>query len=245
MGNTNITLNAVPNEVSLSDLLNLLKKEIFFDLNCHHLATIQSFDSVKQTVTATVNYSKTIFELNETSGVYNPIQVSYPLLVDVPIIIIGGGTVRMTFPIKKGDQCLVLFNDRNIDNWFQSGQAGPVATSRAHSFADGIALVGPNSLASTIAAYDATRALLTNGTVKLGINPSNNKLVLTNGTSLNTLLQNLCTQLQALTTALAALTVSGVTTGAGVSGVPVNAATISNVGTQIGTIATNIGSLIE
>lgn len=245
MTNPNIQQNSVPTDPSLSDLLNLLKKEIFFDLNCHHLATIQSFNSAKQTVTATINYTKTFFQLNSTSGLYNAVQQNYPLLIDVPVIVLGGGPTRLTFPIAKGDQCLLLFNDRNLDNWFQSGQVGPVANSRAHSFSDGLALIGPNSLNSLIASYDSTRALLTNGTAKVGINPNNNKLTLTNGTSLNTLLQNLCTQLQTLTTALAALTVAGVATGGGTSGIPVNAVTITNVGTQIGTIATNIGSLIE
>lgn len=242
--NSSIQQNSVPNEPSLADLLNLLKREIFFDLNCHHLATIQSFNAAKQTVTATVNYTKTFFQPN-AQDLYQAVQVSYPLLVDMPVIILGGGPARLTFPIAKGDQCLVLFNDRNIDNWFQSGQVGPVANSQAHAFSDGFALIGPNSLNTLISAYDTTRAMLTNGTVKNGINPGNNKLVLTNGTSLNTLLQNLCTQLQNLTTALAALTVTAVTSGVGTSGPPANASTITNVGTQIANIATSIGSLIE
>lgn len=242
--NTNIQQNSVPNEPTLADLMNLLKKEIFFDLNCHHIATIQSFDSAKQTVTASMNYTKTIFQLDETSGLYNPIQVSYPLLVDLPVIVIGGGTVRLTMPIKKGDQCLVLFNDRNIDNWFQSGQVGPVANSRAHSFADGFALVGPNSLNSLIAGYDGVRALLTNGTVKNGINPSNNKLVLTNGTSLNTLLQNLCTKLESLCTKIQAITVT-CAAPASPSGPPLNAADFATLSSDLASIATNIGSLIE
>lgn len=176
MTNPNIQLNLTPNEPTLSDLLNLLKKEIFFDLNCHHLATIQSFNSAQQTVTATINYTKTEFQLNENTKLYVPIQFSYPLLVDMPVIVLGGGNAHLTFPITKGDQALILFNDRSIDNWFQSGQVGPVSSSAAHAFSDGIALVGLNSLGTSITNYDAVRAVLRNGTTGIGIGTTQLKL---------------------------------------------------------------------
>lgn len=245
MTTSNITLNQLPNDPSLNDLLNLFKREIFFDLSCHHIGTIQAFNSAKQTVTASVNYTRTFFELNSSTGLYDAVQKNYTPLLDCPAIVLGGGPVNLTMPIAKGDECVLLFNDRDLDNWFSGSTLGPVATSRAHSFSDALALVGVRSLARSISGYDAVRALLTNGTVKLGVNPTNNKVLITNGTSLNTLLQNLSTQLQNLTAACAAITVSGVTGGIGNSGVPVNAAAINTVGTNISNIATQIGGLLE
>lgn len=241
--NTSIQQNSVPNEVSIADLLKLLKKEIFFDLNCHHLATIESFDSDMQTVTATVNYTKTFFEPDE-QGLYQPIQISYPLMVDVPVIVLGGGGARLTFPIAQGDQCLVLFNDRNIDNWFQSGQVGPVANSRAHSFADGFALIGPNSKASLIADYDAIRTVLRNGNAGVGVSLEKIK-IFNEITTLNTLLQSILSQLQTLATACSNITVTGVTSGGSPSGPPANASALAAVATQLGTLATDLGGLLE
>lgn len=232
-------------EPSLMDLLNLYRKQTLLDLNCHHIGTIQSFDAATQTAKVTVNYKKTFFNFDATTNVYTSKLTDYPIMADVPVVTLHGGPAYLNLPVSAGDQCLLFFNDRDIDNWYSGSTTSATKTPRLHSFADAFALVGPNNLNTVISGYDAVRAILTNGTVKNGINPSNNKLVLTNGTSLNTLLQNLCTQLQNLTTALAALTVTGVTTGPGVSGVPSNAAAITNIGTQIGTIATNIGSLIE
>jgi hypothetical protein len=176
MSNTNIALNSIPVDPTLSDLMNLFKKDIFLSLNCHHLATIQSFNAAAQTVTATINYTKTFFILDQTTGLNVPTQVNYPLLQDVPAIILGGGNANLTFPIAQGDQCVVLFNDRSIDNWFQSGQVGPVATSRYHSFADGLALVGLRSLQNPIANYDATRAVLRNGATGVGVSATQIKL---------------------------------------------------------------------
>ncbi len=174
--NTNINQNLVPNEPSLSDLLNLLKKEIFLGLNCHHLATIQSFNSAKQTVVATINYQKTIFTLNEQTKQYVATLLNYPLLVDIPVLILSGGNSGLTFPIVQGDQALILFNDRSIDNWFQSGQVGPVASPRLHSLADGIALVGLRNLNTLLSNYDTVRANLYNGTTGVGVGPSQVKV---------------------------------------------------------------------
>ncbi|CAK9250669.1 unnamed protein product [Sphagnum jensenii] len=75
-------------------------------------------------------------------------------------------------PIAQGDQCLILFNDRSIDNWFTSGQVQPLASSRLHSFSDGIALVGLNYLnngVTKLTNYDSTRAVLRNSTTGVGV----------------------------------------------------------------------------
>ncbi len=242
-----LSVNSVPNDPSLSDLLDLLKKEIFLGLNSHHIGTIQSFNSTAQTVVATINYTKTFFQFNSVTQTYVPVQVNYPTLVDCPLVILGGGAAHVTFPVANGDECLLIFNDRDMDNWFQTGQFGPVATGRLHSFSDAIALVGIKSTPNALTSYDAVRAVLTNGNAKCGINPSNNKITLSNTSygTLNTLLQNILTQLENLCTACAAITVTGVTPGAGVSGVPANAAAITAISTQLSTYATQLGGLLE
>lgn len=243
MSNTQIQQNSVPNEPSFADLMNLLKKEILFDTNCHHLATVQSFNAANQTCTATVNYTKTFFVRNKM-GLYDPVQQTYPLLVDMPVIVLGGGAGHLTFPITVGDQAIIMFNDRSIDNWLQSGQTGPVNSSRAHSFSDGIALVGLNSLNTPIDSYDTTRATLRNGSAGVGVGPTLIKIYNAT-TTLNTLLQSILTQLEQLATAAAAITVTGVSSGGMTSGPPANAATFTTISTQLTTLATQLGGLLE
>lgn len=244
MANPQQQQNLVPNEPSLNDLLNLLKKEIMLDLNCHHPATVQSFNSQAQTVVATVNYTKTFFQINTATGQYDPVQVNYPLAIDCPVIILGGGAARLTFPIAAGNECLLLFNDRDLDNWLQSGQVGPVATSRLHSFSDAIALVGLSSAGNVVADYDAERAVLRNGQTKVGVGADKVLIANSDGT-LNTLLQNILTQLESLATAAAAITVTGVQGGGGASGPPANAATFSDISSQLSSLATQLGGLLE
>lgn len=90
-------------------------------------------------------------------GTFQSIQL--PLLLDCPILWQGGGGMTMTFPIKAGDECLVIFSSRCIDAWWQqgfvAGQAGkPVDGKQAmdppdlrmHNLSDGFAIVGVRSL---------------------------------------------------------------------------------------------------
>lgn len=217
-------LNQMQAELDFKDLLDLVKKDIKLDINCHGIATVQEFDSVKLVVKATMNYSQTYYQQN-LDGSTAPIQKDYPILVDCPVIILGGGNCSLTFPIQKGDECLILFNDRDIDNWAKGARSGPVASNRLHSFSDGIALVG--FIKPSV--YDAVRTVLRNGDTYIGV--SSTKVKIANGTTtLNTLLGQLINAIKAITTLN-----SDLTTGA------VSAASQAN----LTSIATQIGGLLE
>jgi hypothetical protein len=176
----------------LADLLALVKKDTMMSLNCHAIATVQSVNTADQLLTATINYDKTYF--NDDGSSY---LVKYPILIDCPFIILGGGGATLTFPITKGDECLILFNDRDIDNWFSGATSGPVASARLHSLSDGIALIG---LQPTVANYDSTRAVLQNGTTGVGVSATKVKIY-NMTTTLNITLQLIMVQLEALATA--------------------------------------------
>jgi hypothetical protein len=236
-------LQGVPWEPTLADLLDLKKREVFLDLNCHAVGTIRTFDATKLTAQVTINYKKTNFTDDE-NGVRVPQYLDYPILIDCPVVVLQGGDGALTFPIAPNDECLVLFNDRCIDTWFSSGQVVPLPSFQLHSMSDGIVLVGlRNAKRPLPQAYDADRTVLRKGTTLVALGES--KIEVANATlNLNTLLQNLATQLQTLTTQLGIMTVVCATPG-NPSGVPVNAAALIAVGTQIGTIATQIGELLE
>lgn len=241
-----ISLNQVPTDPTLKDLLDLQKKDLLLNLMCHHIGTIQSFDSDNQTATATINYKKTLFRRDPKTGQYVPVLVDYPILAGCPVVVLGGAGsagAALTFPIQPGDECLVLFNDRDIDNWFQGGPGQAVASSRLHSFSDGIILVGIRSLPNVLENYNATHATLRNGSAQVGV--STTKVKIANAdTSLNTLLQSLVTDLQTLITQLALLTVTCALPG-NPSSPPINAAAITAVSTSLGTLATQISGLLE
>lgn len=258
-----IQQNLVPNEPDLKDLMALQRKDIFLNLNCQHIVKIQTFNPALQTATATVNYKKTVFEPNPITKVYQAKLISYPVLVDCPVVFLGGGVSNLTFPVKPGDDGIALFNDRSIDNWFQGSSTSGVAQTRLHSFSDGIILVGVRAAQDAITDFDNSRPVLKNGLLsRVGVDADGPSMEFdTSGSvikagvlidientasgTLGTLLQQLLSQLTTLTTQLAALTVTGVTSGPGTSGPPANAAAFVVIQTQLTTIATKIAGLLS
>lgn len=78
-------------------------------------------------------------------------NVNLPLLPDVPVSFPKGGPYHMTFPIKPGDECLLVFSSRCIDNWWQHGGVQAQRDLRMHDLSDAIALVGPYSQGGKLA----------------------------------------------------------------------------------------------
>lgn len=69
-------------------------------------------------------------------------SVDLPILQDVPVQFPGGGGQTMTFPIKSGDETLIVFSSRSPDSWQQSGgEQNPVDASM-HGLSGGFAMMG-------------------------------------------------------------------------------------------------------
>ena len=78
--------------------------------------------------------------------------VELPMLLDVPVMFPCAGGFTITHPIKKGDECLVNFADRNIDLWWQSGGIQNPFDNRKHDLSDGFAFFRPQSQAKKLMA---------------------------------------------------------------------------------------------
>ena len=185
------TLNRVQNELNLRGLLDLHRKEIFLGMNCHGIARVSSFNAEKQTLQGSMVYSQTFYKVVK-GGKYVPVLVDYPVLIDVPVFVLSGGNGALTMPIKAGDEALICFNDRDIDNWFAGASAGSPKTARLHSFADGIAIVGLRSAQRSIEDYDPDRVELRHGAMLVSL--SEEKIKIQNAaTSLLTVIDGLIT----------------------------------------------------
>ncbi len=102
---------------------------------------VQSFDATRQTVTVTVVCSGT----NDGGS-----EIPLPPLVDVPVSFPRGGGFAFTFPVSPGDEGLLVFSDRCIDGWHQSGSPGIPPDHRLHDLSDACFIPGISSLGRTI-----------------------------------------------------------------------------------------------
>jgi hypothetical protein len=119
---------------------------------------IQSFDP--ETVTCVVmiavkSSTPAPFEAPESA-----LSVDYPLLMDVPVVFPRGGGVTLTFPIKEGDECLVVFSSRCIDFWWQNGGVQERADKRMHDLSDAFVIPGPQSQVKKISGISTSAAQL-------------------------------------------------------------------------------------
>ena len=65
-----------------------------------------------------------------------------PVLQDCPVIFPRGGGYSLTFPIQEGDECMVLFSARSIDEFMTQGKAAPAYDLRMTDLSDGVVFVG-------------------------------------------------------------------------------------------------------
>ncbi|SUQ58403.1 phage baseplate assembly protein V [Raoultella terrigena] len=134
---------------------------------------IQSFDP--DTVTAVVQPAIRYIE-RDNDG--NKETKDYPLLVDVPVVFPRGGGCTFTFPVSEGDECLVIFADRCIDFWWQSGGIQEPVDGRMHDLSDAFCIVGPQSQAKKISGISITAAQFRSddGSTYLEIDPTTQKI---------------------------------------------------------------------
>jgi len=127
---------------------------------------IQSFDANTQTCTVQLALREEV-----TKEDYTKEWMNLPLLLDVPIVIPSAGGYSLTLPIKKGDECLVIFSDCCIDAWFSNGGIQNQIEKRRHDLSDAICIPGLYSQPNVIPNYSTTSTELRNisGTSKISL----------------------------------------------------------------------------
>ena len=115
-------------------------------------AIIGDFDPVAMTCTA-----QPAIRARITTPEGREQNATLPLLVDCPVYFPSGGNCTLTFPVKPGDECLVVFASRCIDAWWQSGKVQNQAEVRMHDLSDGFVYVGVRSQPRVLPAV-STRA---------------------------------------------------------------------------------------
>lgn len=106
--------------------------------------------------------------------------VNLPMLLDCPVIFPHAGDCSLTFPVRQGDECLVLFSCRAIDLWWQQGGVQPPVEVRMHDLSDGFALVGIYSQPNVIpnVSTNAVQLRSDDGQAFMEINPTSHNITI-------------------------------------------------------------------
>ncbi|MBD5103806.1 MAG: hypothetical protein HDT47_02965 [Ruminococcaceae bacterium] len=109
---------------------------------------VESFDAEKQTVSVQPSITENI-QVGEAA--VNATKL--PILTDIPICFPRAGGYSITLPVKKGDECLLVFADMCIDGWWQSGGVQDQMETRRHDLSDAFAIIGTTSQPRKVAEY--------------------------------------------------------------------------------------------
>lgn len=139
---------------------------------------VASFDASAMTCTVQPAISGTRLKSDGSA-----VDVNMPVLLDCPVCFPSGGGATLTFPIKPGDECLVVFSSRCIDSWWQLGGVQGQAEMRMHDLSDGFVIPGPRSQPRKISvSNDAVQLRTDDGAAYVEINPATHKIkALTSG----------------------------------------------------------------
>lgn len=161
---------------SVQQTTQALAESISSDIRVAMPGIIQSFD--EDAVTCVVLPA---VKGREADRAGNVTSHNLPLLMDVPVIFPRGGGVTLTFPIKAGDECLVVFADRCIDFWWQNGGVQESVSDRQHHLGDGFAIVGPQSQAQKISGISTRAAQLRtdDGAAFIELEPGSHEVTVT------------------------------------------------------------------
>lgn len=135
---------------------------------------IQSFNVEEQTVTVQPAIRENINNPDYTSQ-----WVQLPLLLDVPVIFPKAGEYVLTFPIRVGDECLIIFLDMCYDAWWSNGGIQNQIEKRRHDLSDAVCIPGLYSQPNKISNYSTDSCQLRNleGTACIELKDNNINLV--------------------------------------------------------------------
>jgi len=133
---------------------------------------IQEFNTENQTATVQPTIKEQI----------NGSWIQLPLLLDVPVQFPRAGGYSVTFPVKRGDECIVIFNDMCIDSWWQSGDVQTQLEKRRHDLSDAVAILGITSVPKAIRDFSTESMQIRNDTADTVINIKDGEITIKAGT---------------------------------------------------------------
>lgn len=159
-----------------SQLYENIIKKVNFNLRCCIPGVIQQYDP--KTNTASIQPAIREEIVNEDNTVQ---YMNLPILVNVPIIFPSCSIGSIKMLLKQGDECLVLFSDLSIDNFWKYANVQNPIEVRRHDLSDGIAIPCVLSQPNT-KPFNGTGVEITSGGSKISITNDGIKFSDQNGT---------------------------------------------------------------
>ena len=136
------SFNQLSTAPDLIQVLEGVSSQAAYELNCMRIGIVQTFHVDDLTVDVLIANKKGIgYNPNGSPIVRDYAQIRAKVVFCNPFI---------TCPINPGDECVLLFSDREIESWFINGEANAEGYPRMHDLTDAVAIFGIRSLPKMI-----------------------------------------------------------------------------------------------
>lgn len=122
---------------TLADVITRALESKSTELRVALPARVERYDASKQLIDAHPLIKDEYFDWEDERHTH-----SLPVVTNIPVVFPGAGGFRLTFPVQVGDTVLLVFSDRSLDRWLDSGGDVDPVDNRQHSLADAIAIPG-------------------------------------------------------------------------------------------------------
>lgn len=176
---------------SMAEVIKQAIETRLSDLHTALPGTITRYDSAKQQCDVQPNIKR-----KYVTGQL----VDIPVIPNVPVVFQRSEKAFISFPLKAGDQVLLVFSERSLDRWLVSGGQVDPADPRKHHLTDAVAVPGLYPFSKPVtASSDALR--LRNDKSEIDLKPDGKMSMknLTSGDELITLVHQMADLLSTTT----------------------------------------------
>lgn len=143
-------------------LADVIRQTIERQLSQIHIAMpgrVRSYDATEQTADIELGFMR----IDHADG-QREVE-SYPILPAVPVQFPRGGGYALSYPLKKDDPVMVVFNDHPLEQWRAKGAVTDPGDTRRNSLAGAVCIpgIGPNGEALASASDTDMRVGKDNG----------------------------------------------------------------------------------
>lgn len=153
-----------PRDPALEVVLEALHSAVLESMMGCLVGTIIDYDASTRRATVQPALQRSRLAEDDTR-----VQAPLPVMNDVPVLMWGVGSVRIKFPINKGDPCLLIQIGMSMSTYKVKGGLVADPDDRRHDYNDFIAVPGCFDLAH-VNEDDSMIEFINDGTVQIGGN---------------------------------------------------------------------------
>lgn len=98
---------------------------------------IESYDAARQRAVV-----QPLIKRRRIDEELGAVRESLPSIVEAPVVFLGGGGFRTTYPVRAGDTCEIRWQSASLDRWLARGGEVDPEDDRRHHIADAVVYVG-------------------------------------------------------------------------------------------------------